>query len=159
MIPSIRGCSVPGDQLHCPLCRYAQTAPAKRIAIAHANLVGTVAPNALYNTLLRMYKDEVQMTDESIGVLTVSQIETHFTEHAVGPHTQIASDIMFTACLQKHIQQDCIATPDGDGVHISAPSVNDWVKLSKHKLTLLQTYANLLKSTETAPSAKPYNFD
>ena len=157
MIPGIGGCPVPGDGIECPLCRHARTNIAARLNEAHASLSGKVSPQSLYRTLLTLYTEEVEITGESIGILTPSIIHEHYEQHVVAVHKSISDDIMFTSAIQRHLQTECVATPAGEGVHISAPAVNDWVKLSKHKIALLAAYTTLIRPTTHAPKAHPYD--
>ena len=61
------------------------------------------------------------------------------------------------APFQRHLQRECVGTPAGEGVHISAPAVGDWIKLSKHKISLLAAYNGLVRPGRRAPKAVPYD--
>lgn len=157
MIPGIGGCPVPGDGIECPLCRHAQTSVVQRLNEAHTSLSGNVSSHALYTTLLTLYSEEVEITGESIGPLTLQHLQEHYEQHAVAVHKSLSDDIMFTSAVQRHLQKECVATPAGAAVHISAPAVNDWLKLSKHKISLLAAYSGLVRGGKSAPKARPYD--
>lgn len=148
---------MPGDGIECPLCRHARSPIVERINEAHSSLSGKVSPHALYTTLLCLYTEEVQITGDSIGPLTVEQLAEHYEQHTVAVHKSLSDDIMFTAAVQRHLQKECVGTPAGGGVHISAPAVNDWIKLSKHKISLLSAYTGLVRPEKSAPKARPYD--
>jgi hypothetical protein len=156
MIPSLGLCSLPGDTLRCPLCVHAQTQVVQRLREAHTNMVGTLTSEALGEALLRSYKDEVLMTDEGIGELTAAGIREHFEQHTVAPHHQLAGDIMFCATVQRQYRRECAAKSGGE-IALCGPAIQDWLKLSKHKMSLLQTYQNLLKPGKNTPEARPYD--
>lgn len=157
MIPHIAGCPVPGDGIECPICRHAQTNIVARLNEAHTSLAGKVCPSALYSTLLTLYTEEVEITGESIGSLCKETLAEHFEQHTVAVHKSLSDDIMFTAAVQRHLQKECVGSAAGDGVHISAPAVNDWIKLSKHKISLLTAYTGLIRPEKSAPKAQPYD--
>lgn len=156
MIPSFQPCSLPGDSFHCPLCIHVQTQVVQRLRDAHANMVGSLTSKALGQALLRSYKDEIRMTDEGIGELTAEQITEHFEHHTVAPHQQLAGDIMFCATIQRQYRKEC-ASKSGDGVQLCGPAIQDWLKISKHKMNLLQTYQSINKPGKNAPEARPYD--
>lgn len=157
MIPAITGCPVPGDGIHCPLCRYAQTAVVQRLTETFESLTGKVSDAALYSTLEHLYVEERKLSGESIGELTTQMLMEHFEEHTVAVHKQLAGDIQFCAAVQKHLRSECVACADGSGVHLSAPAVMDWMKVSAHKLKLLSVYNTMVRPLKTAPSAQPYD--
>lgn len=157
MIPSLSGCPVPGDGIECPLCKCAQTHIVQRLNEAQVSLSGKVTSGALYSTLLTMYEEECEITGDSIGLLTLEMIADHYEKHAVAVHKSLSDDIMFTSAVQRHLQKECVASEQGGSVHVSAPAVGDWIKLSKHKIQLLAAYNTLIRPDRRAPKARPYD--
>ena len=62
--------------------------------------------------------------------------------------------------MQNHFSASQIATRNADGKNIAFKSVDQWIRLSKHKLDLIKYYQSLAKQRVSEPAGiKPFEFN
>ena len=97
-------------------------------------------------------------------VLTPAICEEHYTRHVVDTTQQVADDILYCSKMQRHYQKNiALRNEDNDGsVVLNPQNVNEYVKISKHKLDLVKYYnAQKKKSVQdekSSMSMTPYTF-
>ena len=91
--------------------------------------------------------------------LTPEMCKEHYTKHVVNPVQQVSDDILYCCKLQRHYKRNIGVRNQQDNVTLNPHHVNEFIKLSKHKLDLVK-YMNIMKKkTETKTNtSEPYAF-
>lgn len=147
----------------CPLCTYQDDNIIRSMADVERNLTGSVEKDEIYNVLCKMYKKHTAplvRQGKKLMKLTPELCKEHYTRHVVNPTQQVADDILYCCKLQRHYKKNIgVRSQQTGNVTLNPHHVNEFVKLSKHKLDLVK-YMNTLrkkKETETS-SSEPYAF-
>lgn len=151
----------------CPLCVYQDDNIIQNINKVEASLSGRIEPQQIYHILCDMYQKHVApllRQGKTLMVLTPAICEEHYTRHVVDTTQQVADDILYCSKMQRHYQKNiALRNEDNDGsVVLNPQNVNEYVKISKHKLDLVKYYnAQKKKSAQdekSSMSMTPYTF-
>jgi len=152
----------------CPLCVYQDDNIIQNINKVEVSLSGRIEPQQIYHILCDMYQKHVApllRQGKRLMVLTPSICEEHYTRHVVDTTQQVADDILYCSKMQRHYQKNiALRNEDNDGsVVLNPQNVNEYVKISKHKLDLVKYYnAQKKKSAQdekASMSMTPYTFN
>jgi len=147
----------------CPLCKYQDDSIIKSMADVERNLTGNVDSDEIYNVLCSMYKKHTApLIKQGKKVLTITpaHCKEHFCKHVVNTRQQVADDILYCCKLQRHYKKNIgVKSHQTGNVTLNPHHVNEYIKLSKHKLDLVK-YMNIIKKKQTAASStnEPYAF-
>jgi hypothetical protein len=130
----------------CPLCAYQNDNIIQNIAKVEASLVGKIDNKQIYTVICDMYRKHVEplkRQGKKLMDLDEKTCEEHYTRHVVNTTQQIADDILYCSKMQRNPQ-----------------CVNEYVKISKHKLELVKYFTNQRrKQTVETSSIQPYAFN
>ena len=148
----------------CPLCTYQDDSIIKSMADVERNLTGNVDSDEIYNVLSTMYtKHTAPLVKQGKKVLTITpaHCKEHFCKHVVNTRQHVADDILYCCKLQRHYKKNIgVKSHQTGNVTLNPHHVNEYIKLSKHKLDLVK-YMNIIKKKESAVSSstnEPYAF-
>jgi hypothetical protein len=148
----------------CPLCAYQNDNIIQNIAKVEASLVGKIENKQIYKIICDMYRKHVEplkRQGKKLMDLDEKTCEEHYTRHVVNTTQQIADDILYCSKMQRHYKKNIALRNNNSGtVMLNPQSVNEYVKISKHKLDLVKYFANQRRkqSVETS-SIQPYAFN
>ena len=146
----------------CPLCKYQDDNIIRSMTTVEQQLTGNVEKDEIYNVLCGMYKKHTApllRQGKKLMALTPEMCKEHYTKHVVNPVQQVSDDILYCCKLQRHYKRNIGVRNQQDNVTLNPHHVNEFIKLSKHKLDLVK-YMNIMKKkTETKTNtSEPYAF-
>lgn len=147
----------------CPLCKYQEDSIIKSMAEVEQNLTGNVDSCEIYNVLCNMYKKHTApliKQGKKVMKITPEHCREHYSKHVVNTRQQVADDILYCCKLQRHYKKNIGVKSNQTGnVTLNPHHVNEYIKLSKHKLDLVK-YMNVMKKRENNASStsEPYAF-
>jgi hypothetical protein len=147
----------------CPLCKYQDDNIIRSMSEVERNLTGNIESEEIYIVLCNMYKKHTRplvKQGKKLMQLTPELCKEHYTKHVVNPRQQVADDIFYCCKLQRHYKKNIgIRSTQTGQVTLNPHHVNEYIKVSKHKLDLVK-YMNVMdKRTENnTASNEPYAF-
>lgn len=147
----------------CPLCKYQDDNIIRSMAEVERNLTGNVESDEIYIVLCNMYKKHTQplvKQGKKLMKLTPQMCREHYTKHIVNARQQVSDDILYCCKLQRHYKKNIGIRSNHTGqVTLNPHHVNEYVKLSKHKLDLVK-YMNIMnkRTDNNTASNDPYAF-
>ena len=93
--------------------------------------------------------------------MSEDDIVRHYEKHKVNLKNIVANEIFLANEMQKHFAAEQMATRDINGKKtLHSKSVDQWIRISRHKLDLVKYYQSLSKKKVNEPSSiKPMEFD
>ena len=159
-------CDVIEEDYHdCPLCQLNSSDPIlSKMNSMEESMTGQVSAQEIYRTLYGFYchqKTELERQGMQCPEITEEQIAKHYEKHKINLKNIIANEIFLANEMQVHFRACQIATRDSNGRKtLDSKSVDQWIRLSKHKLDLVKYYNSLAKQKVSQPSGiKPYEFN
>jgi len=149
----------------CPLCQLNATDPIiQKMNEMEESLSGKVSSTEIFKLIHDFYllqKKELERQKMPCPEITLEQIEIHYTKHRVNLKTIVANEIFLANEMQSHFEASQIATRDASGQKtLHSKSVDQWIRLSKHKLDLVKYYQSLSKHKVSEPTGiKPFEFN
>lgn len=147
----------------CPLCKYQDDSIIKNMSDVERSLTGNVDSEEIYTVLCNMYKKHTApliKQGKSVMKITPEHCREHYSKHVVNSHQQVADDILYCCKLQRHYKKNIgVKSSQTGNVTLNPHHVNEYIKISKHKLDLVR-YMNVMKKKPSATSAanEPYAF-
>ena len=131
-----------------------------------SNLTGTVSSEEIYRIQYELYEHQVRQPLLRQGMecpeITIADLRNHYQNHRLNLKDIIAKEILFVNVMQIHFRKQQIATRNkkDNTKTLNLKGVNEWIKLSKHKLDLIKYYNGPLakKSKGKNGGIKPYEF-
>jgi len=147
----------------CPLCCYQDDNIIRNIAKVEASLSGKIQANQIYTILCDMYEKNavpLRRQGKKLLPLTTEICAEHFTRHVINTSQQIAEDIHYCSKMQRHYQKNIGLRNGNSGLVVLNPSsVNEYVKISRHKLELVKYFNTVQKRKQASEtSTTPYAF-
>lgn len=159
-------CDVIEEEEHdCPLCQLNSTDPIlSKMNSMEESMTGKVSAQEIYRTLYAFYchqKNELERQNMACPDISLDQIARHYEKHKINLKNIVANEIFLANEMQVHFRACQIATRDSSGRKtLDSKSVDQWIRLSKHKLDLVKYYNSLAKQKVSEPSGiKPYEFN
>jgi hypothetical protein len=157
------------DELNCPICAHNSddASVIQQMNDIEVKLTGTVSPEEIYRVQHQLYETQVRAPllrqNKVCPEITLNDIRAHYQKHRLNLRDIISKEILFVNTMQVHFRKSQIATKclkDGRKT-LNMKGVDQWIKLSKHKLDLIK-YLNgpLAKKAKTSGTKgiKPYEF-
>jgi len=148
----------------CPLCTYQDESIIRSMGEVERNLTGNIESDEIYNVLTKMYKKHTApliRQGKKIMEITPAHCKEHYTKHVVNPEQQLNDDVLYCCKLQRHYKKNIgVKSHQTGNVTLNPHHVNEYVKISKHKLDLVR-YMNTMKkksNTSTSSTSEPYAF-
>lgn len=163
-------CDMISEEEHrdCPLCKYSQADASviDRMNQMEQSMTGTTSSEEIYRTLAGLYDVQVRQPLLNQGLdapqITVDQLRSHYTLHKLNLRDIISKEILSVNNMQIHFRKHQVATINSKTGRkkLDPKAMNEWVKLSKHKLELIKYYNGPLAKMKKkdAGSIKPYEF-
>ena len=160
------------EEEECPICSHnaGEFSIIQRMNQVELNLTGTVSSEEIYRLQHQLYEHQVRQPLLRQGrvcpEITINHIRTHYQRHKLNLKDIVSKEILFVNTMQKHFRSNQIATKNlttGEK-KLNLKGVDQWVKLSKHKLDLIKYYHGPLtksskaKGSEKQTKIKPYEF-
>ncbi len=159
-------CAVMDEQhTECPLCQLNSTDPIiQKMNAMEESMSGKVCANEIYKLLYDFYtmqKRDLERQNITCPTITLDQIREHYEKHRVNLKNIVANEIFLANEMQGHFASSQIATRNASGQKtLHSKSVDQWIRLSKHKLDLVKYYQSLSKNKVSEPSGiKPFEFN
>ena len=137
----------------CPLCVYQDDNIVRHMTKTYETLQGKVDREKIFCILCDMYKKHTIPLIRQGKVpfeLNVDHCREHFTKHVVNAFEQISDDILYCAKMQRHYKKNIgVKNTHSGRVSLNPQFVQEYVKLSRHKLELVK-YLNVLKKRKEA---------
>jgi len=156
------------SEVHCPICSHnsGETSVIQKMNEIENNLTGTVSSEEIYRIQYELYEHQVRQPLLRQGLeapeITMKHIRSHYQNHRLNLKDIVAKEILFVNVMQIHFRKQQIATRNKrDGTKtLNLKGVNEWIKLSKHKLDLIKYFNGPLakKSKSKNSGIKPYEF-
>jgi hypothetical protein len=153
------------EEVNCPLCKLnSKDAIIMKMNTMEESLTGKIAPAEIYKTLFGFYQHQKQELERQCipcPVLSEDDIIRHYEKHKVNLKNIVANEIFLANEMQKHFAAEQMATRDINGKKtLHSKSVDQWIRISRHKLDLVKYYQSLSKKKVNEPSSiKPMEFD
>ena len=153
------------QHIDCPLCKLNSTDPIiMKMNTMEESLSGKISSDEIYKTLYQFYKhqkQELERQNLSCPTITEEDIKIHYEKHKVNLKNIVANEIFLANEMQRQFAATQIATIDMNGRKtLNSKMVDQWIRISKHKLDLVKYYQSLSKRKVNQPSAiKPMEFD
>jgi hypothetical protein len=163
-------CDMINEEEHrdCPLCKYSQADASviDRMNQMEQSMTGTASSEEIYRTLAGLYDVQVRQPLLNQGLdapqITVEELRAHYTLHKLNLRDIISKEILSVNNMQIHFRKHQVATINSKTGRkkLDPKAMNEWVKLSKHKLELIKYYNGPLAKMQKkdAGSIKPYEF-
>lgn len=156
------------SEVHCPICSHnsGEASVIQKMNEIESNLTGTVSSEEIYRIQHELYEHQVRQPLLRQGMsapeITLEQIRKHYQNHRLNLKDIIAKEILFVNTMQIHFRKSQIATKslkDGKKT-LNMKGVDQWIKLSKHKLDLIKYFNGPLAKSKKSKSSgiKPYEF-
>ncbi len=147
----------------CPLCKYQDDNIIRSMTDVERNLTGNVEKDEIYNVLCSMYNKHTApllRQGKKLMKLTPELCKEHYTKHVVNPTQQVSDDIQYCCKLQRHYKKNIgVRSHQTGNVTLNPHHVNEFIKLSRHKLDLVKYMNTLRKKADTKTEAgQPYAF-
>ena len=156
------------SEVNCPICSHnsGEASVIQKMNEIESNLTGTVSCEEIYRIQHQLYEHQIRQPllrqNLSAPEITIDHIRKHYQHHRLNLKDIIAKEILFVNVMQVHFRKQQIATKNlKDGTKtLNLKGVNEWIKLSKHKLDLIKYFNGpLAKKSKTKNSGiKPYEF-
>ena len=154
--------------LECPICSHnsGDASVIQKMNEVETNLTGTVSSEEIYRIQHQLYEHQVRQPlirqSKKCPEITLEEIRTHYQNHRLNLKEIVAKEILFVSKMQVHFRKAQIATrnPNNGRKKFNLKGVEQWVKLSKHKLDLVKCFNGKLSKKEASKSSgiKPYEF-
>jgi len=151
----------------CPLCVYQDDSIIRSMNQVEQNLTGNIEPSEIYKVLTKMYKKHTApliRQGKQVMEITPEHCCEHYTKHVVNPTQQLNDDVLYCCKLQRHYKKNIgVKSHQTGSVTLNPHHVNEFVKVSKHKLDLVR-YLNTMKkknnndTTNSSGTGEPYAF-
>lgn len=159
-------CPVVEEQhFDCPLCQLNSTDPIiQKMNAMEESMSGKVCASEIYKLIHDFYilqKQELERQHMPCPTITLEDIKEHYEKHRVNLKNIVANEIFLANEMQCHFTSSQIATRNASGQKtLHSKSVDQWIRLSKHKLDLVKYYHSLSKNKVSEPSGiKPFEFN
>lgn len=159
-------CHVMEDQYHtCPLCKLNSTDPIiMKMNTMEESLSGKIYCGEIYKTLHQFYihqKQELERQNMQCPVITENDIIQHYEKHKVNLKNIVAKEIFLNNEMISQLAARQIASRNANGEKtLNTKMMDQYIRISRHKLDLLKYYQSLSKKKVDQPSAiKPMEFD
>ena len=151
----------------CPLCTYQDDNIIRHLCKTEKALQGNVEAEKVYGILVDMYKkhtEPLRRQGKQMLKLTVAHCREHYTKHVVNAFSQVSDDILYCSKMQRHYKKN-IGVRNGQSgkVSLNPHHVQEYVKLSRHKLELVK-YLNIMQkrkesgASEVQSAVTPHSF-
>ena len=147
----------------CPLCKYQDDNIILKMSEVEEKLTGNIDPEEIYKVLCNMYEKHTEpliRQGKKPMKLTPELCREHFSKHVVNPVQQVADDILYCCKMQRHYKKNIgVKSSHTGNITLNPHHVNEYVKLSKHKLDLVK-YMNIMrkKNDNKQSTTGPYAF-
>ena len=147
----------------CPLCAYKDGGIVQRMRATEQALTGQISQDKMFEVLCDMYcKHTAPLIRQGKKPLPLTHeiCRIHYTKHVVNPLQQVGNDIHYCARMQEHFQKNIGVKNNTLGtVTLNPAFVQDYVKISRHKLELVKYY-NVMRrrQTDTQTTEQPHAF-
>ena len=147
----------------CPLCKYQDDNIILKMAGVEKKLTGNIDTDEIYEVLSSMYTKHTQpliRQGKKPMQLTPELCKEHYTKHVVNSVQQVADDILYCCKMQRHYKKNIgVKSSHTGNITLNPHHVNEYVKLSKHKLDLVK-YMNIMqkKNDTKQNTSEPYAF-
>lgn len=156
------------SEVNCPICSHnsGEASVIQKMNEIENNLTGTVSSEEIYRIQHQLYEHQVRQPLLRQGLdapeITIEELRKHYQNHRLNLKDIIAKEILFVNVMQIHFRKQQIATKnikDGSKT-LNLKGVNEWIKLSKHKLDLIKYFNGPLAKKSKAKNSgiKPYEF-
>lgn len=147
----------------CPLCKYQDDNIIKKMAEVEQSLTGNIEADEIYNILCSLYEKHTApliRQGKCPMRLTPELCKEHYSKHVVNPIQQVADDIMYCCKMQRHYKKNIgVRSSHTGNITLNPHHVNEYIKLSRHKLDLVKYMNTIKKRNETKQAASnPYAF-
>jgi hypothetical protein len=147
----------------CPLCKYQDDSIIRSMSEVERNLTGNIESDEIYNVLCNMYTKHTApliRQGKSVMKITPEHCREHYGKHVVNAHQQVADDILYCCKLQRHYKKNIGVKSNQTGnLTLNPHHVNEYIKISKHKLDLVRYMKVMNKKTNISSStSEPYAF-
>lgn len=154
---------------NCPICSHNQDEASviQKMNEIEADLTGSVSSEEIYQIQHQLYEHQIRqpLLRQKIECpeITLDDIRNHYQNHKLNLRDIISKEILLVNTMQVHFRRSQIATKclkDGRKT-LNLKGVDQWIKLSKHKLDLIKYYHGPLKQKDKANKTsgiKPYEF-
>lgn len=156
---------IDGVHSDCPLCQLNSTDPIiQKMNNMEESLSGKICASEIYKLIHDFYvlqKQELERQQMPCPEISLNQIARHYEKHKVNLKNIVANEIFLANEMQCHFEASQIATRDASGQKtLHSKSVDQWIRLSKHKLDLVKYYQSLSKHKVSEPTGiKPFEFN
>lgn len=147
----------------CPLCKYQDDNIIRSMTDVERNLTGNIEKEEIYNVLCNMYKKHTApliRQGKKLMKLTPELCKEHYTKHVVNPVQKVADDILYCCKLQRHYKKNIgVRSHQTGNMTLNPHHVNEFIKISRHKLDLVKYMNAQHKKKETkSDTTEPYAF-
>lgn len=153
---------------NCPICSHNsdEASVVQKMNSIETELTGRVSSEEIYRIQHQLYEHQVRqpLLRQKIDCpeITLDDIRNHYQNHKLNLRDIISKEILLVNTMQVHFRRSQIATrclKDGRKT-LNLKGVDQWVKLSKHKLDLIKFYHGPLaqKDKPKTSGIKPYEF-
>jgi hypothetical protein len=147
----------------CPLCKYQDDNIIKKMSEVEKSLTGNIEAGEIYNILCNLYHNHTApliRQGKKPMALTPELCKEHYSKHVVNPVQQVADDIMYCCKMQRHYKKNIgVRSSHTGNITLNPHHVNEYIKLSRHKLDLVKYMNTLQKRNETKQNtSNPYAF-
>jgi hypothetical protein len=156
------------DDQKCPICTHnaGEASCIQKMNEIEESLTGTVSPEEIYRIQYQMYDHQVKKPLERQGMkvpeISIANIRNHYQNHRMNMHMIISKEILFVNEMQRQMRKSQIAVKNirTGKKRLLLKEMDQWQKLSKHKLDLIKYYNGPLakKAKGNASGIKPYEF-
>lgn len=151
----------------CPICAHSggDASCIQKMNDIEETLTGKVSSEEIYRIQYQLFEHEIKEPLQRQGLpvpsITIDIIRTHYEKHRMNTHMVVSKEILVVNEMQRLMQDHQMAVQSGNTKRLLLKEMDQWQKLSKHKLELLKYYNSLAvkKSKANAASIKPYEFN
>ena len=162
-----------GDDCECVLCSYGDGGSGEAHAVLERmqeidqQLVGKVSDDEIHRLQAELYTTHVleplkRQGIENVPEVTAEMCRKHFSKHRMNIRRLIGSEISFVNTMQKQVRRENILSRNNvtGQTKIDNGALNNWLKMSKHKLDLVKFYNGALAKADgkKTQNIKPYSF-
>ena len=146
----------------CPMCVYQNDNIIQSMSKVEQSLQGKIESKQTYTILCDMYHKHIaplRRQGKELLDLDEEICKEHYTKHVVNTTQQVADDILYCSKMQRHYQRNIALRSSNSGTVVLNPqNVQEYVKISRHKLELVKYFTTMQKKKQNATQDKatPY---
>ena len=161
----VENCTLSDDEDCCPICQHGDQPFIHKMDEIAQDLTGHACDHHVFKHQIDTYNEEVVRPSKRQKLpyveITEDHCRRHYKKHKVDVVRQISEDIKLCVKVQENVRKIGLTFKNVETgeVSVNTKFLNEWLKISRHKLDLLKTFKNIRKTQNRAKEMDSYSFN